>query len=48
MLYHPHERGQGLVEYAFILILVAVVVVLILTVFGGQVGNLYSSVINVI
>ena len=47
MLYHPHpEKGQGLVEYALILVFIAVVVVAVLVGFGPFLGNLYSSVYN--
>ena len=46
MLFHPSEDGQGLVEYALILMLVAIVVVVILAVLGPAVGNLYSNVIS--
>ena len=38
-------EGQGLVEYALILVLVAVVVIGILTVLGPQVGNVFSRVV---
>jgi pilus assembly protein Flp/PilA len=38
------ETGQGMVEYAFILVLIALVVIIILTVVGKQVNNLYSNV----
>lgn len=38
------ERGQGLVEYALILVLVAVVVIAILIILGPVVGNVFSSV----
>lgn len=45
---HPQvnmeEKGQGLVEYAFILVLVAIVVVAALTLFGSQVQALYVCV----
>ena len=45
MLYHPPpEKGQGLVEYALILVLIAVVVVAVLVAFGPFLGDLYSSV----
>lgn len=45
MLYYPPvEKGQGLVEYALILVLIAVVVVAVLVLFGPFLGNLYSSV----
>lgn len=39
------ERGQGLVEYAFIMLLVAIVVILVLALLGPSVGNLYSSIV---
>jgi pilus assembly protein Flp/PilA len=38
------ERGQGMVEYALILVLIAVVVIVILTVVGNQVSNVFSNV----
>jgi pilus assembly protein Flp/PilA len=40
------ERGQGMVEYALILVLIAVVVLVILSVVGGQVNNVFSNVSN--
>jgi pilus assembly protein Flp/PilA len=42
------EHGQGLVEYALILVLVAIVVVVILALVGPAVGNVFSSVVNMI
>lgn len=41
-----NEKGQGLVEYALILVLVAIVVIGILTLLGPQVGNMFSRVVN--
>ena len=38
------EEGQGLVEYGLILVLIMVVVVAVLTVFGGKVSNMFSSI----
>jgi len=38
------ERGQGLVEYALILVLVAVVLIIAVTMFGQHVGSLFSQV----
>ncbi len=38
------ERGQGMVEYAFILILVAMVVLVSVAVLGKQTSNLYSNI----
>jgi pilus assembly protein Flp/PilA len=46
MLILPHGRGQGLVEYALILILVAIVVISILLLLGPVVGNMFSSVVS--
>ena len=45
-MYLPREEGQGLVEYALILVLVAVVVIAILSVLGPQIGNVFSNVSN--
>ena len=38
------ERGQGLVEYALILVLVAIVVIAVLMVLGPVIGNVFSSI----
>lgn len=38
------ERGQGIIEYAFILVLVAVVVIVILEQLGSSVGGVFSEV----
>jgi Flp pilus assembly pilin Flp len=47
MLYNPRsEQGQGLMEYALILILVSVISVAILVLFGPTLGNLFSEVVN--
>jgi pilus assembly protein Flp/PilA len=48
MTYLPRESGQGLVEYALILILVAMAVLAILTIMGPQIGNAFSRVTNAI
>ncbi len=40
------EKGQGLVEYALIMILVALVVIIILVLLGPAVGNMYSNIIS--
>jgi pilus assembly protein Flp/PilA len=45
-MYLPREEGQGLVEYALILVLVAVVVIAILLLIGPQVANMFSKVTN--
>ncbi len=46
MMLSLHERGQGMVEYALILVLVAVVVIAILTLLGPAIGNVFSSIIQ--
>jgi pilus assembly protein Flp/PilA len=40
----PEESGQGMVEYALILVLIAVVVIVILIVLGNQVQNVFSNI----
>jgi len=44
MLSSVHERGQGLVEYALILVLVAVVVIAVLAIMGPVLGNTFSTI----
>jgi len=46
MLYMPREEGQGLVEYALILVLVAVVVIVILAMLGPVIGNVFSEIVG--
>lgn len=41
----PREKGQGLVEYALILVLVAIVVLVILVLLGPTVGNVFSNIV---
>ncbi|MEM9954020.1 MAG: Flp family type IVb pilin [Chloroflexota bacterium] len=49
MLYRPeNDDGQGLVEYALILVLVAIVILVILTVFGELIGNVFSTIVNAV
>ena len=46
MLFMENEgqRGQGLIEYALVLVLVAVVVIAIISLVGPQIGNMYSRI----
>lgn len=37
------EKGQGLVEYGFIIVLVAVIVLAVLLILGPIIGNLFSE-----
>ena len=44
MLFAPKEKGQGLVEYALILVLVAIVVIAALMILGPIIGNVCSKI----
>lgn len=44
MLFSPKEKGQGLVEYALILVLVAVIVIVVLQVLGPLVGSVFTEI----
>ena len=46
MLFLPREEGQGLVEYALILVLVAIVAIVILALLGPAIGNIFSNIIS--
>ncbi|HOU14992.1 MAG TPA: Flp family type IVb pilin [Anaerolineae bacterium] len=46
MLYLPREEGQGLVEYALILVLIAIIVIAVLTLLGPAIGNIFSSIME--
>jgi pilus assembly protein Flp/PilA len=46
MLFAPKEKGQGLVEYALILVLVVVVVIVVLSVLGPAIGNIFSTIMT--
>jgi len=48
MLFATKENGQGLVEYALILVLVAVVVIVILALLGPAIGNIFSNIVSLI
>jgi pilus assembly protein Flp/PilA len=38
------ERGQSMVEYALILVLIAVVVIAVLIILGNQVANVFCNI----
>jgi len=38
-------KGQGLVEYALMILLVGIVVVILVALFGTSVGNLFSNIV---
>ncbi len=44
MLFAPKQQGQGLVEYALILVLVAIVVIAALMILGPIIGSTFSTI----
>ena len=46
MLTFRNNKGQGLVEYALILVLVAVVVIVILALLGPAIGKVFSTIVS--
>lgn len=44
MLFLAREDGQGLVEYALLIMFVAIVLIVILTVFGTQLRELFQEI----
>jgi pilus assembly protein Flp/PilA len=45
-MFFAKEKGQGLVEYALILVLVAIVVIVVLAVLGPSISNIFQNIIN--
>ena len=46
MIPRKFERGQGLVEYALLLILVAMIVLGVLMILGVSIGDYYTYIID--
>ena len=46
MLFLPREEGQGLVEYALILLLVAIVVIVVLALLGPTIAEIFSDIVS--
>jgi pilus assembly protein Flp/PilA len=46
LTFNKNHKGQGLVEYALILVLVAVVVIVVLAILGPTIGNVFSNIIK--
>lgn len=40
------QLGQGMVEYALILVLVSIVVIVILLTMGQQISNVFSNIVS--
>ncbi len=46
MLFRKKERGQGMVEYALLILLIALAVILALTIFGTQISSTFSRIVD--
>lgn len=44
--YYQSRRGQGMIEYALIIVLVSVMVIIVLSAFGTAVANVFSNIIS--
>jgi pilus assembly protein Flp/PilA len=42
----PKEEGQGLVEYALLIILVSIAIILVLSLFGDELAGVYSQIVS--
>lgn len=40
-----YARGQGLTEYALIFVFVVLIMIVLLTIFGTQLGDIYSEIV---
>lgn len=45
MVLDRYTKGQGLTEYALIFVLVIIILIVLLSIFGQELGNLYSSIV---
>jgi len=46
MLFAPKEKGQGLVEYALILVLVVLILIVLVALFGSAISGAYQNIVN--
>jgi len=45
MLFAPKEKGQGLVEYALIIVLIAIVAIVGVRLLGPALTNIYQNIV---
>lgn len=46
-LVRNHQRnGQGLIEYALIVVLISIVVIIVLGLVGGELNGLFEDIVN--
>jgi Flp pilus assembly pilin Flp len=48
MITNGREIGQGLIEYAFIIVLIALVTIAVLALLGPAITQTYQTIINTI
>ena len=48
MEFFAKHRGQGLVEYAFVIVLIALVILVILALLGASLGEVFSRITGTI
>jgi pilus assembly protein Flp/PilA len=46
MHFNRKERGQNMVEYALLIVLLAIVVIVMIDVMGSAVSVMYSKIVN--
>jgi len=46
MSFKAKDEGQGMVEYALIILLIALVLIILLVIVGSQLSGLYSTIIS--
>jgi len=46
MLFSVKEKGQGIVEYALIIVMVAILIIGVILLLGPTIGNVFSNISN--
>jgi pilus assembly protein Flp/PilA len=46
MKFYKKEQGQGMVEYALIIVLIAIAVIAAVTFFGESLSTTYNDIVN--
>jgi len=42
------EEGQGLIEYALIILLISIAVIVVLGLLGGQIDNVFNNITTIL
>jgi pilus assembly protein Flp/PilA len=48
MLFSPLNKGQGLIEYALILVFIAIFVIVVLRILGTGIGGVFSNINSIL